>query len=253
MNTEKQVKAIIIDDEELARKVIIKYLDDHDNIKIMEECENGFSGLKAINNHIPDIIFLDIQMPKINGFELLEILDEKPVIIFSTAHDDYAIKAFEHSAVDYLLKPYSKKRFDEALKKALERIGQKNQGDDHLMGLKREIEQAEQPLQRIVVKSGNQVDVIPVNEIEYIQSADDYVEIFTGAKRFLKQKPLKYFELNLDPELFIRVHRSYIVAVDQITKLEPYSKDSFVLILKNGTEITVSKSGLQNLRSRLQF
>ena len=251
MSIDSTYKVIIIDDEELARKVIVKYLEGIEKVEVVEECDNGFTGLKAINTHKPDIIFLDIQMPKINGFELLEILDEKPIIIFSTAHDEFAIKAFEHSAVDYLLKPYSKKRFQEALDKAIQRLGQNHPENDDLSKLKNEIDQSSKNLQRIVVKSGSRVDVVPVSEVDYLQSADDYVEIYAGDKKFLKQKPLKFFEENLDPELFVRVHRSYIVAIDRITKLEPYSKDSYIIILKNGTEINVSKSGLQHLRKRL--
>jgi two-component system LytT family response regulator len=252
ISTDK-ITAIIIDDEELARKVIIRYLVKHPEIKLIEECDNGFSGLKAINELKPDIVFLDIQMPKINGFEMLEILDEKPLIIFSTAYDDFAIRAFEHSAVDYLLKPYSQKRFSEAIGKATNKIRQGVTGQDEIQDLRGKLEVTQEYLRRVVIKSGSKVIVLPVDEIHYLEAADDYVEVHTAREKYLKQKTMNYFEQHLDPNLFIRVHRSIIVSIPQISKLEPYSKDSFVLLLKNGKEVNVSKSGYKNLKERLGF
>jgi two-component system LytT family response regulator len=247
------IKAIIIDDEELARKVIIRYLEKHPEIEIIDECENGFTGLKAINEKKPDLVFLDIQMPKINGFEMLEVLDEKPLIIFSTAHDEFALKAFEHSALDYLLKPYSQKRFSDAVNKAVERIRNGNSQAGEMEKFQAEADQREDYLHRIVVKDGSNVHVVPVDDIIRLEAADDYVEIFTSARKHLKQKPLSYFEQHLDPEHFIRVHRSSIVAIREISKLEAYSKDSYILILKDGTEVNVSKSGMKELKERLHF
>ncbi|MCF8364971.1 MAG: LytTR family DNA-binding domain-containing protein [Bacteroidales bacterium] len=247
------IKALIIDDEELARKVILRYLEKHPEIEIVGECENGFAGLKAINENKPDLVFLDIQMPKINGFELLEVLEEKPLIIFSTAHDEFALKAFEHSALDYLLKPYSQKRFTEAVAKALSRIQSGLSQTAELEKLNHENEKREDYLHRIVVKEGSQVHVIPCGEIITLEAADDYVEIQTKSKKYLKQKPLSFFETRLHPDHFIRVHRSTIVAVSEISRLEPYSKDNFILILKNGKEVNVSKSGMKLLRDKLNF
>lgn len=251
--SDANIRAIIIDDEELARKVIVRYLEKHPDIEVLEECENGFTGLKAINDKKPDLVFLDIQMPKINGFEMLEVLDEKPLIIFSTAHDEFALKAFEHSALDYLLKPYSQKRFSDAVNKAVERIRSGNSQDGEMEKFREEADQRDTFLHRIVVKDGNNVHVIPVDEIVRLEAADDYVEIYTGAGKQLKQKPLSHFETHLDPEQFIRVHRSSIVAIREIAKLEPYSKDSYILILKDGTEVNVSKSGMKELKERLNF
>jgi len=248
-----KITAIIIDDEELARKIIIRYLDKHPEIRLIEECDNGFSGLKAINELKPDIVFLDIQMPKISGFEMLEILDEKPLIIFSTAYDDFAIKAFEHSAVDYLLKPYSQKRFSEAIGKAINKIRQGITTQNEIQDLRGNLEVSQEYLRRVVIKSGSKVVVLPVDEIHYLEAADDYVEVHTARDQYLKQKTMNYFEQHLDPDLFIRVHRSFIVSIPQISKLEPYSKDSFVLLLKNGKEVNVSKSGYKNLKERLGF
>jgi len=247
------IKAIIIDDEELARKVIVRYLEKHPEIEIAGECENGFEGLKAINDKKPDLVFLDIQMPKINGFELLELLDEKPLIIFSTAHDEFALKAFEHSALDYLLKPYSEKRFSAAVKKALDRINSGQNQTRELDILTRENELRRDFLNRIVVKDGSQVHVIPTTEILFLEAADDYVEIHTRERKYLKQKTLSFFQAHLHPDYFVRVHRSAIVAVSEIAKLEPYSKDSYVLILKNGKEINVSKAGMNVLKEKLHF
>jgi len=250
---EQKIKALIIDDEELARKVVIKYLEQHPEIEIVATCENGFAGLKAIQEEKPDLIFLDIQMPKIDGFELLELLDAKPAIIFSTAHDEFAIKAFEHSALDYLLKPYSQKRFSEAVKKAVDRIRSGITQNPEIEKLEKETGHSEAFLSRIVVKDGSRVYIVPAGEIIYLEAAGDYVEIHTTAGRFLKQQPMAFFEQRLNPAEFFRVHRSWIVAASEISKLEPYSKDSFVLIMKNGKEINVSKTGMKLLRERLQF
>ncbi len=245
--------AIIIDDEELARKVIVKYLENHPEIAVVEECENGFTGLKAISRHKPDLVFLDIQMPKINGFELLEILDEKPLIIFSTAHDEFAIKAFDHNAVDYLLKPYSQKRFDESIGRALQKLSSGVPIVEEIDKLKDELNNTSEILHRVVIKSGTQVEVIPADAIEYLEAADDYVEIHTGTDKLLKQQTLTWFEQRLDPDKFIRVHRSFIVAIARISKIEPYSKDSFVLTLKSGKEVNVSKAGMKSLKEKLSF
>jgi len=253
MTSNNKITALIIDDEELARKVIVRYLEKHPDIKLLAECDDGFSGLKSINELKPDIVFLDIQMPKINGFEMLEVLDEKPLIIFSTAYDEFAIKAFEHSAVDYLLKPYSQKRFSEAITKAIDKIRQGNTTHNEVVKLQTKLETVTEYLRRVVIKSGTKVIVLPVDEIHYLEASGDYVEIHTARDQYLKQKTMNYFEQHLNPDLFIRVHRSFIVSIPQISKLEPYSKDSFVLLLKNGKEINVSKSGYKNLKERLGF
>ncbi len=248
-----QISAIVIDDEALARKVILKYLEAHPQIVVKAQCENGFEGLKAINQHQPDLIFLDIQMPKITGFELLDVLDDPPVIIFSTAHDEFALRAFEHSAVDYLLKPYSQKRFDQAVSRAMQRFQTDDKKSGEIESLVTKLDSGNEILNRVVVKTGNRLEVIPVEEIQLIEAADDYVEIHTSGARFLKQKPLAFFENHLPADRFIRVHRSFIVAVDQIASLEPYSKESYLIILKNNREINVSKAGWKKLKERLEI
>ncbi|MFP4470374.1 MAG: LytR/AlgR family response regulator transcription factor [Bacteroidales bacterium] len=253
MMEKEHITAVIIDDEELARKVILRYLQKHSEIRVLEECENGFTGLKAINEKNPDLVFLDIQMPKINGFELLEVLEKKPLIIFSTAHDEFAIKAFEHSAIDYLLKPYSQKRFSEAVEKAVKRLQSNAPSGGDLDTLRQEVSARKEELNRIVVKSGSKVEVIPMEEVELLEASGDYVEIHTASAKYLKQTPLSYFEEHLSAADFVRVHRSYIVPVNRIKALEPYSKDNFMLILKSGQEVPVSKSGMKTLRERLQL
>jgi two-component system LytT family response regulator len=245
------ITAIIVEDEKLARDLLRDYLKDHTDIKIIGEFEDGFSGLKAINELKPDLIFLDVQMPKLTGFELLEVLDHIPAIIFTTAFDQYALKAFEHNAVDYLLKPYSRIRFLEAIKKARERI---TSGDINITDkLLEHIDKQQEIIHRVVVRSGSKINVIPVNEIRYIQAEDDYVMIFAKDSKFLKQKTMKYFESHLSPEDFIRIHRSYIVRLGEITQLQLYEKDSYIVIMKDGAKLPVSKGGLPQLKKMLDF
>ncbi len=246
------IKAIVIDDEKLARDIIVKFLQSHQQIELVAQCANGFEGVKAIAEHQPQLIFLDVQMPKLTGFEMLELIDEKPVIIFSTAFDQFAIKAFEQSAADYLLKPYAKARFDEAINKALVKIN--NQKTDEQV-----IEQVishkvtDESLDRIVIKNGTKILIISVEEINYFEAQDDYVAVHTNDKKYLKQFTMKYLTDHLPADKFVRVHRSFIVAIERIDKLEAYSKDSYLAILKTGEKIAVSRSGYGELREKLKF
>jgi two-component system, LytTR family, response regulator len=239
-------KAIIIDDEPLARSIVAEFLRDEKSIEIVAECGDGFEGLKAIQEHKPSLIFLDVQMPKINGFEMLELLEEKPDVIFTTAFDEYAIKAFESSAIDYLLKPFSKDRFKKAIEKWEKWQGNapENQADFSAL---------HQPVQRerVVVKQGSNIKIIPAGEIIFLESADDFVKIHTAGGSFLKNKTMGYFEQTLDAGQFVRTHRSYIVQLAQITRIDPYEKDSFVAVLKNGAKIPVSRAGYPRLRAAL--
>jgi two-component system LytT family response regulator len=243
------IKALIIDDEDFAREVIKEYLEDHVEIEILGEFPDGFTGLKAINELHPDLVFLDVQMPKLSGFEILEVLDEKPMIIFTTAYDQYAIKAFEMNAVDYLLKPFSKDRFDAAIEKASEKKNKSNK--ESLSKLEKTIDNHKEILNRIVVKVRNEIEVLAVDKINYMEAQDDYVMIYTREKKYLKQKTMSFFEQHLDPELFLRVHRSYIVRIDDIQKIEPYEKSSSIIILKDGRKVPVSRTGLSKLKSKL--
>lgn len=243
-----KIKTIIIDDETLARQIIKKYLSTHDEIDLIDECSNGFDGVKKINELKPDLIFLDIQMPKLNGFEMLELIDEPPVIIFTTAYDHYAIKAFEVNATDYLLKPFSSERFEEALGKAKVHFLNKTAENKVVQELIRHTQGSNEYLERIVVKDGSKITIIPIDSVKYIEAQDDYVMIHSTEGNLLKQKTMKYFEEHLSPEDFLRVHRSYIVSISRIKKIELLEKDTYKIVLDDGNRLPVSKSGYENLR-----
>jgi len=247
------MKALIIDDEEPARSLIRSYLEAFPDIQIVGECINGFEGLKAIQTEKPDLIFLDIQMPKISGFEMLELLEELPQVIFSTAFDEYAIKAFEYNAIDYLLKPYSRERFALSVNKAIERINQKAGPAQGLAKLAGGTLPDGLFIDRIVVKTGQKIKVIPIDQVEYVEAEDDYVMVYTSDGRYLKQMTMGYLEDHLDPAEFIRVHRSHIVKIAHIVQLEPYDKETKVLVMKSGKKIHTSKSGMKRLREVLGF
>ena len=243
------IKVIIIDDEPLARSIVREYLSTYLEVEICAECGDGFEGLKAITQHRPFLIFLDIQMPKISGFEMLELVENPPAVIFTTAFDEYAMKAFEFHALDYLLKPFSKERFDKAMKKW---IGLHEQGRTQLLSpqLHETVKQPEERT-RIVVKEAGNIRIIPVSEIHYIEAYDDYVKIFTTKEMFLKKKTMNYYEQTLDGNLFVRVHRSYIIQLNQLTKLEPAEKDTYQAILKSGARVPLSKTGYTKLKTAL--
>lgn len=242
------IKAVLIDDEPLARELVREYLQGHPGITVVAECNDGFEGLKAIQQHAPDLIFLDIQMPKINGFEMLELVDKLPCVIFTTAFEEYAIRAFEVNAIDYLLKPFSRERFDKALQKMLER-----KAEDRVTAELLEAEGREVPMQhnRVVVKINGKIRIIPVQEIDYLEAADDYVKIVTAEGTFLKNKTMAFFEKMLDATQFIRVHRSYILNVSRITRIDPYEKETYLAILRDGSKILVSKTGYPRLKEVL--
>ena len=245
------IRALLIDDEPLARMVVREYLQDFDQVEVIQECNDGFEGLKAIQQHKPDLIFLDVQMPKINGFEMLELVDDAPAIIFTTAFDEYAIKAFESHAVDYLLKPFSKERFAKAIEKYLGQAASTTLAPKQTENLLETASRSPQQHERIVVKTGTKVKIIPVADVQYLQADDDYVSVFTQEGSFLKNKTMSFFEQTLDPRHFVRVHRSYILSVQEITRIDPYEKDSHLAILKSGAKIPVSKTGYAKLKQVL--
>jgi two-component system LytT family response regulator len=241
------IKTVLIDDEPLARSIVVEYLQPYADITIAQECNDGFEGVKAIARHKPDLIFLDIQMPRINGFEMLELIEDPPAVIFTTAFDEYAIKAFEAHAIDYLLKPFSKERFDKALHKWLQ---ERRISPTTSAPIPQDIHQPEQA-HRIVVKEGGNIRIVPVSEILYFEAYDDYVKIFTAKEMFLKKKTMNYYEQSLDPAQFIRVHRGYLLQLSQITRIEPLEKDTHVALLKTGTRIPLSKTGYTKLKTAL--
>ncbi|MDQ1139271.1 LytR/AlgR family response regulator transcription factor [Pedobacter agri] len=241
------IRTILIDDEPLARDIVKYYLTDHPEIEIVAECCDGFEGLKAISQHKPDLIFLDIQMPKISGFEMLELVEDKPAVIFTTAFDEYAIKAFEVNAVDYLLKPIDKGRFDTAIKKLPSRLNQTENTEAVLDAA------ALSPAQnnRVVVKKDGVIKIIPTGDINYLEADDDYVKLSTADGAFYKNKTMAYFEQTLDSSQFIRIHRSYIINLAQVTKIELKEKDSYVVLLKSDIWLPVSKTGYVKLKAAL--
>ena len=242
-------KVIIIDDEPLARSVVIEYMQYHPDLVVAQVCGDGYEGVKAIQQYKPDLIFLDIQMPKINGFEMLELLENPPAVIFATAFDEYAIKAFEAHAVDYLLKPFNKERFDKAINKWKDQMH-----IPHEKNTKELLETASHSPaqnQRIVIKDGGKIKIIPVHEIFYLEAADDFVKVHTKDGAFLKNKTMGHFEEVLDATHFVRSHRSYIVNISQITRIDPYEKENHIAILKSGAKIPVSKTGYPKLISIL--
>jgi len=241
-------KIIIIDDEPLARSIVKEYLQKHPELEIVQECDDGFEGVKAIQQYEPDLIFLDIQMPKINGFEMLELLDQPPAVIFTTAFDEYAIKAFEAHAVDYLLKPFNQERFDKAIQKWKEQATSSQKNTNELLET---ASQSPVQSQRIVVKTGSKIKIIPVHDVYFLEAADDYVKVHTQEGRFLKNKTMSHFEKTLDGQQFVRSHRSYIVNVQQITRIDPYEKDNHIAILKSGAKVPVSRNGYAKLRTVL--
>ncbi|MGV3529716.1 MAG: LytR/AlgR family response regulator transcription factor [Flavisolibacter sp.] len=244
------MKAIIIDDEPLARGLVKELLNDYPQVQVIEECNNGFEGVKAIQQHHPDVIFLDIQMPKITGFEMLELVEEPPAVIFTTAFDEYALQAFEKHAVDYLLKPFSKERFAKAMDRLLN-TNTRQQQQASTEALLNETGEASLQQERIVVKTGGNIRIIPFSQVRYLEAADDYVKVHTADGSFLKNRRMSYYEAHLPASRFVRVHRSYIVNVQEITRVEPYQKDNFLVLLKSGGSIPVSRSGYTRLRTVL--
>lgn len=239
------IKTLIIDDEPLAAGIVEEFLRSDSRFEILEICQDGFEGLKAVQKHHPDLIFLDVQMPKITGFEMLELLDEPPAVIFTTAFDEYALAAFDAKAIDYLLKPFSKSRFQQALNRFLERYEVEQGGQNPA------ISSLAEKSQRLVVRVKNEIKIIPVDQVSYFEAADDYVNIVTESGAFLKKMTMKSLEEALSPDRFARIHRSYILNLNEVTRIEPYEKDSYLVFLRNGKKLPVSKTGYSRLRQVL--
>jgi len=246
-----KIRAVIVDDEDLARQILREYLRSEEDIEIVAECGNGFAAVKAVAEHKPDLLFLDVQMPKLDGFEVLELVDREVAVVFVTAYDQYAMKAFDAAAVDYLLKPFSADRFRMALERVRRRLGEKRP-----MPVAAELKSAArapgQYVERIVVKDGARVHVIPVSQLDFAEAQDDYVSLRSEKKNYLKQQTISSLEASLDPARFVRVHRSYIVNLERIAKIEPYTKDARLAILTDGSQIPVSRAGYARLKELLE-
>jgi len=250
----KKIQTVIIDDETPAREILKHYLKDYTDLEIIAECADGFSGLKTISTMKPELVFLDIQMPRLTGFEMIEVMTEKPVIIFTTAYDQFAIKAFEMNAIDYLLKPFPKERLRSAIEKAVDKIGKSKEKEPvPSLSLIGNLPKSPSPLNRIVVRKGNAINLITIDQVRYIEAQDDYVMIYYSAGKALKQQSMKYFEENLPGNDFVRVHRTYIVKVSEIKRIEPYGKDNHVAILNSGEKLPVSRAGYKHLKEELNF
>ncbi len=248
----RKIRAMIVDDEELARQVLREFLSAHADIELVAECANGFEAVKAAAERKPDLIFLDIQMPKLDGFEVLELIGMDAAIIFVTAFDNHAIRAFEVHAVDYLLKPIAVYRFEAALARARERIENKSSpAAPKASELAAAARPPAQYLDRIPVRDGTSVFIIPVAKLDYAEAQDDYVALASQGKKHLKQQTISSLEAALDPSRFLRVHRSYIVNLERVVKVEPYGKDSYVAVLNTGVQLPVSRAGYSRLRSLL--
>jgi two-component system LytT family response regulator len=242
-------RVVIVDDEPLARAVVREFLKAHSGVEVVAECGNGFDAVKAVAELSPDLVFLDVQMPKLNGFEVLELLGRQVPVVFTTAYDEYALRAFEVHAVDYLLKPFSEERFAEALSRARARV-QGREGGADLDALVLEGRGRQGPVERVLIRDGSQVHVLPVEKIDYVEAQDDYVCFKSEGKQYLKDQTMGTLEASLDPSRFVRIHRSYLLNIERIARVELYAKDSRVAILRDGTRLPVSRAGYGRL-SRL--
>ncbi len=252
------IRVVLVDDEAPARALLREYLAAHPEVEVVAECANGFEAVKAIGELTPDLVFLDVQMPKLDGFEVLELVSPQPAVIFCTAYDEYALRAFEVHAVDYLLKPFGRERLAAALEQARGRLGRgpgaaAAAASPSVSGLlaSRIAAAARGPdrwAERIVVRNGAKVHVIPVDRLDWAEAEDDYVSLHAEGRTWLKQQTLAELEGQLDPRRFVRVHRSHLIALDRIARIEPFSKDSRVAILRDGRQIPISRSGYARLR-----
>ena len=242
------IRTIIVDDEPPAREILREFLSAHDDVEIIAECANGFEAVKAVSEHDPDLLLLDIQMPKLDGFEVLSLLDRSPVVVFATAHDEYALRAFEVHALDYLLKPFSEERFRAVLQRVRDQLQKPVRTAPATLGAALR----HKPLQRVIVRAEDgSIQVVPVSRIDYIEAADDAILIATGGTKLRKQQSIGDLAAELDPARFVRIHRSYLLNIDRVEKIELYAKDSRVAILRDGTRLPVSRSGYATLRELL--
>ncbi len=246
------IRTLIVDDEDLARHLLREYLRGENDIEIVGECANGFDAVKLISECRPDLLFLDVQMPKLDGFEVLELIGSEVAVIFVTAYDQYATKAFDASAVDYLLKPFDLERFRTALARARQRIALK-QPNPNAAELRKSALPAGQFAPRIVVRDGTNLHVIPVSQLDYAEAQDDYVALHSRGKVLLKQQAISSLESSLDPSRFVRVHRSFLVSLERVAKVEPYTKDTRMAVLSDGTKIPVSRSGYLRLKELMRI
>jgi len=244
----KEIIALIIDDEELGRRIIREYLGSHPEVEVRAECQDAYEALEAIDKHHPDLLFLDIQMPGIDGFELLGMLDEVPLVIFSTAYDQYALKAFEVNAIDYLLKPYDQERFDMALERAKRDLQSQEAGQQRIEQLLDHLRKEKGYLKKLLIKQPGKIIILNTGEIQWIEAMADYVNIHTLKETYLVQQSLNHLESRLDPNRFVRIHRSYIVNLDAVEEIVSWANGRYKVFLQGGEELTISRSGAKRLK-----
>ena len=248
MSGQKVLRLVIVDDEPPARDLLAQYLEERSDVEVVAACANGFEAVKAVEELKPDIVLLDIQMPKLDGFEVLELLDHRPQVIFTTAYDEYGPQAFEVEAVDYLLKPIAPERLGQALDRARARI---DAGESQpLDRISRDLMTDDTKRRRVLVREGARVHVLQSGDIDYVEAQDDYVVLCCGGKTFRKKQTLTDLESRLGDE-FVRIHRSYLLNVDRLHRIEPYARDSRVAFLTDGKRLPVSRAGYDRLRRLL--
>jgi len=244
----RRMTAVIVDDEELARQLLREYARSTPEIEVLAECANGFDAVKVVTELKPDLVFLDVQMPKLDGFEVLELVGSDVAVIFTTAYDTYAMRAFDAHAVDYLLKPFRLERFQTAVERARQRVGSAAPPPSELAAAARG---PAHYASRIAVKDGPNVHVIPAERLDYAEAQDDYVALHSGGKSYLKQQTIAGLEAMLDPQQFVRIHRSYLVNLARVARIEPHSKDTRMAVLAGGTQLPVSRAGFDRLKALL--
>ncbi len=243
------LRAILADDEPLARSYLRELLAAHPEVTVLAECRNGLEAARAIAQHRPDLAFLDVEMPKLDGFEVLDLVEGPLAVVFVTAFDHYAVRAFEAHAVDYLRKPFSPERLAAALERVRQRIGQPRTLDANL--LRKEAFPDRPFAERLAVKNGAEVVIVDAADLDYATSEDDYVNLHVGTKSWLKHQSLASLEQALDPRRFVRIHRTCLVNVDRVTRLEQETRDTFSVVLRDRTELRATRQGYLRLRAVL--
>jgi two-component system LytT family response regulator len=242
-------RVLIVDDEEPARRLLVEYLRAQPRWTVIGQAKNGLEAVKLTQEQTPDLLLLDVQMPKIDGFEVLDLIPPETAVVFTTAFDEYAVRAFEVHAVDYLLKPFSAERFGQALERAETRLGERRALSASVLAQAARNPQSH--LERLVIRDGAEILIIPAASIDYVRGQDDYVEVFHDARASLTQQTLQHLEANLDPRQFVRVHRSYLLNVSRVARIEPWGQGSKMAVLKDGRTVPVSRSGEARLRAVL--
>ena len=243
------IRAIIVDDEKPARDIVREHLSQRTDVEVVDECRNGFEAIRSVSRLEPDVLFLDIQMPKLDGFEVIELLDSDPLVVFVTAYDDYAVRAFEVHAVDYVLKPVNRERIDAVVDRLHERLKTHERPD--VAGLREKLRQP--PIDRIAVRDGDAIDVMPIARLEYVEAQDDYILLVGGDRKLRKLQTMSELEDLLPSDRFVRIHRSYLANIEKIERVETYAKESRIAIMRDGTKLPVSRSGYGRLREKIDL